>query len=466
MLNIFLFHRDLRCYDNTTLIEQIKQEIHITPIFIFPPEQINPKINKYFSNNSVQFMIESLHELSNEIKKFNSKIYFFQGDTQLVLKKIHKTYIINSIGYNIDYTPYAKKRDNLIKEFALKNNIKIYEKEDYVLYDVLNNEKQYLVFTPFKNYCLKNLTVRQPNKFKHFKFKKHDFDIKYLMDEQEIEKFYIDNPNIQVHGGRSNGLKILNNLDKFKNYSQERDNLTYQTTCLSAYNHFSCISIREEYYKIIDKLTINSGLINELHWREFYINITWNFPHVLNGQIDKVNRPFKEKYENLKFIHNKKWFQEWCDGETGFPIVDAGIRQMNKTGYMHNRNRMITVAWLTKDAHINWIYSELYFAQKLVDYSPMQNSGGHQWTSSVGVDASPYFRIFNPWRQTIKYDKDCQYIKKWIPELEQVPNKDILNWNKPEIHNKWLNDGILYFKPTLDHDKERKITLEMFKNID
>lgn len=470
-MHIFLFHRDLRLIDNTTLIEQIKANDSVIPVFIFPPEQIDPKKNDYFSNNSVQFMIESLHELSDDIKKNNGKIYFFKGDILKVLKAINKTKLIKSIGFNIDYTPYARQRDEMVRSWCNKNDIICYEKEDYVLYDIIGcqtkkiNGDPYQVFTPFKNNCINNLTVRTINKFQNFKFEKNKELklIKYYIIEKKINNFYENNENINVHGGRSNGLEILSNISNFKDYEKGRDFLTYKTTFLSGYNHYSCISIREVYHKIISKLGKTSSLINELIWRDFYVNITWWFPHVLDGQIKGENKSFKLKYDNIKWSYNKKMFDNWCNGETGFPIVDAGMRQMNVTGFMFNRCRMITVVYLTKDLHIDWKWGEKYFATKLLDYSAMQNSGGHQWCSSSGCDASPYFRIFNPWTQTEKFDKKLEYIRTWIPELDLVPDKDILYWYKPEIHQKWLKEGIKYFSPIVDHDVERLKTLEIYK---
>ena len=246
-LNIFLHHRDLRNNDNTTMIEQLKNEEYVTPIFIFTPEQIEPKKNEYFSHNSVQFMIESLHELS---------LYYFYGDILKVLKKIHSEIGINSLGFNIDYTPYAKKRDNIIREFCKKENIKLYEKEDYVLVNILDGETlkddgtNYQVYTPFKN-KLKKLEVREVDKFKSFNFKKFNEleKIKYHISEKEIDKFYKPNPNINVHGGRINGLKILDKVENFKSYGKNRDYFMYKTTFLGSHNHFSTLSIREVYHK-------------------------------------------------------------------------------------------------------------------------------------------------------------------------------------------------------------------------
>jgi deoxyribodipyrimidine photo-lyase len=471
-MNIFLFHRDLRIQDNTTLIHQIKEMQTVVPIFIFPPEQIDPKKNDYFSNNSVQFMIESLHELADEIQKKGGKMYFFKGETMKVLKRLNKENIIESIGFNIDYTPYARKRDKEIKEWCEKKNIICYMKEDYPLYDILNGQTKkadgtpYLVFTPFRNYCMKNLEVRKVDKFSKFKFTKSKEleNIKYNISETEIDNFYEPNDNINVHGGRSNGLKILKNIANFKDYQNKRDLLTYKTTFLGAHNHFSTVSIREEYYAMLDKLGKQSGLINELHWRDFYMNITWEFPHVLKGQVSGKNQSYKLEYDKIQWLNNNKWFEAWCDGETGFPIVDAAMRQLNATGFMHNRCRMVVSSFLTKDMHIDWRKGEMYFASKLVDYDPIANSGGWLWSTGNGTDAQPYFRIFNPWSQQVKFDENCDYIKKWLPELKNIPAKELHNWWKPEIHEKWLKHGVEYFKPVLEHDKERQITLKLYKD--
>ncbi len=487
-MNIFLFHRDLRLVDNTTLIHQLKETKELTtPIFIFPPEQIDKKKNKYFSNNSVKFMIECLHELSDDIKDKGGKIYFFKGDTIKVLNEINKQIKISSIGFNIDYTPYAKFRDNQIREFCKENNIKCYEKEDYVLYDIIDgttlkqNGEPYLVFTPFYKFCMNNLNVRPIDKFNKFKFKKVNFENKYLIDEKEIDNFYEENDNVNllaplVRGGRDNGLKILSRLDNFKDYEKCRDILTYKTTFLSAYNKFTPISIREVYFKMVSSLGKSSGLVRELHWRDFYLNIVYYFPHILQGQVKGLqgqvkgkNKSLKEEYDKIKWSYNKNNFEKWCNGETGFPIIDSAMRQLNQSGYMHNRMRMVVSSFLTKDLHIDWLLGEQYFATKLVDYEPTMNNQGWQWSTGNGADPQPYFRIFNPWTQAIKYDPDCEYIKKWLPELKDVDNKDILSWDKKEVRDKWLLPAnglklkIKYFHPIVEHDEERLKTLEIYK---
>ena len=435
-INIFIFRRDLRLEDNTTLNSLISLGLPILPIFIFNKNQINPSKNAYFSNNCVQFMVESLEELP---------ISYYDTDNDIkILMKLNKEYNIKSIGFNKDYTPFAIKRDNTIKEWCDKNNIKLISEEDYTLYPIgsikNNSNKPYEVFTPFYNKC-KLTTVKKPNTLKGNFIK--------LSNKLNINKYYKKNINIAVNGGRSKALLILDKIKKgdFRNYNKTRDVPSLEgTTRLSAYIKFGCISIREVYYCVSD------AIIRELIWREFYANITYSFPRVLNGN------SFKEKYDKLKWSYDINKFNKWCNGQTGFPIVDAGMRQLNETGWMHNRLRMITAMFLTKDLFIDWRLGEKYFASKLVDYDPSSNNGGWQWCSSTGTDSQPYFRIFNPWLQAKKYDKDCIYIKKWIPELKEIPIKDILNWDKS-----YLKYKDIYYEPIIDHSIESKKTIKEFK---
>jgi len=230
-----------------------------------------------------------------------------------------------------------------------------------------------------------------------------------------------------------------------------RNFLTYETTNLSAYINLGLLSIREVYYKIVEKLGKQNNLIDELYWRDFYYNILYFFPHV-------VGKSFNEKYDKIKWNNNKTKFKKWCDGKTGFPVVDACMRQMNETGYMHNRGRMIVASFLTKDLLIDWRWGEKYFATQLLDYNISANNGGWQWASGSGTDAQPYFRIFNPWTQSKNFDKDCEYIKNWVPELKNVENKDIHNWFK--TYDKYEID---YPEPMVNHDDERKNTLKIYK---
>jgi len=454
-MNIFIHHRDLRYIDNTTLIKQTKEEGKVTPIFIFPPEQINPLLNKYFSHNLVQFMIQSIEELSLDYKKKNGELYTFKGKYIKILSRIHKDIGINSIGFNSDYSPYAIKRDSKIIKFCKKHNIKVYREEDMLLHDIstkngLNKEEEpYKVFTPFRNNLMK-YQVRKVNKFKKFLFHK-DSKLKNKFYFDKLDTLYKKNENVLVLGGRTWAKKRIRSLERYKVYNKCRDFMNYETTLLSASINFNVLSIREIYDKFVKKFGKKHGIINELYWRDFYYNILFHFPHVIKGS-------FKEKYDKIKWDNNPTHFNKWKEGKTGIPIVDACMRQMNTTGYMHNRGRMIVSSFLIKNLLIDWRKGEKYFANMLTDYNISANNGGWQWASGGGTDAQPYFRIFNPWTQAKKYDKDCEYIKKWIPELRYVDNKDILNWNT--MYKKY---DINYPKPIVDHKKTRERALVIFK---
>lgn len=456
-MNLHIFNRDLRYKDNTSLIENLKKYKNITPIFIFDPKQADRKKNSYFSDNAFQFMIETLSELN-----INCPVSYFYGHYIDVLKSLHKQFKINSISFNFDYSPYAMKRTQDIIEWA-DDNIDIICKEDYLLYDILDGKTlkkdgtPYLVFTPYRNHLWNNLKVNEVDKFKDFNFIIPDKlkTNEYYFNFKDVKQFYINNDKVNVHGGRKNALKILKNIGNFKNYSKCRDLLTYKTTFLGAHNHFSTVSIREVYWAIANKLGKKCGLINELHWRQFYYEISYRFPKTLQGQIsDKLNAPLKSKYNKIKW--SDKLLDAWCDGKTGFPLIDAGMRQLNTTGFMHNRNRMCVASFAIKNLHLDWRLLEKYFATKLVDYDAMVNNGSWQWVAGCGTDAQPWFRIFNIWTQAKKYDPECEYIKFWIPELKNVPNKDIFEWY--EAYKKWPD----YIKPIIEHDETRKETIKMY----
>ena len=462
-MNIFIFNRGLRLTDNTTLIHQIKEKGAVVPIFIFTPEQIDPKKNDYFSNNSVQFMIESLHELSDEIDKKDGKLYFLKGDNVKVLKAIHDKEVIESIGTNFDYTPYARKRSHDIQKFCKKNGIEFYEKEDHVLYDILGGQTlkadadYYKIYTPFLNFVTKNLDVRKPDGFKSFKFEKMETN-KYVLNEKDIDDFYKE--NLEIKSGRKAGLKILKNLDKFKTYSNERDMLTYQTTKMSVHNKFGTVSIREFYYTIVEKLGKSSGLIRELVFRDFYYNLFHFRPDMLGGMIGHKNAPYKEKFGKIKWNTDKKLYQKWCDGTLGIPICDSGMRQLNTTGFMHNRLRMVCASVALKLLLFPWFWCEKYFATKLTDYDPVQNGAGWGWTAT-GIDPTQVLRSFSPQTQGEKFDPECEFILTYIPELSSVKIDDIHKWDE-----KYKNyPDVKYPAPAIDYKKARKEGLDEFYRV-
>ena len=455
-MNIFIHRRDLRHEDNTTLLKMNQKFKNITPIFIFNPNQIYPEKNKYFSNNLVQFLVESLKELHASYKKKNINMHLFEGDIIEILENINQNKKINSIGFNSDYSPFSKKRDSSIIKWCKKHKIELFNEEDMLLSPLISSKSlnpntalPYVVYTPF----YKNLSkheVEPLNKTK-VSFKSDNIFNIYLLNLNEISKYYKVNYDIHVKSGRKNGISILKNISKFNTYDKNRSNLPYSTTNLSAYINMGVISIREVYFTIKNVLGKNNGLIRELYWREFYYNILNYYPHVIGS-------PFKKEYKQIKWVKNKTLFDAWKNGKTGFPVVDACMTQLNKTGYMHNRGRMIVASFLTKDLLIDWREGEKYFATQLIDYNMSANNGGWQWAAGTGTDAQPYFRIFNPWIQSEKFDPNCKYIKKWLPVLKDIPNKHIHFWNK--YHDKYNID---YSKPIVDHSLAREKALQHYK---
>jgi len=433
-MNIYLFHRDLRVKDNIGLLNGYD----LVPIFIYTPEQVDPNKNKYFSNNAVQFMSESLEDLKHQVPE----LYLFYGNTIEVLNKIHKKVGIKTLHFNLDYTPYARRRDDAVFDFCNTHKIECHTYEDYLLAPMGTYLKKdgnpYVVYGPFKDCVLSKKINNTPNNATPSFVKCPPLN---KLTTKKI--FYNDNPDNLVKGGRENALKQLN----FSNY--EHNKLTNSTTHLSAYIKFGCISIREAYHANTD-ITYRQQLI----WREFYYYIGVYFPDVL----DK-SKNFQSKYDGIVWTYNEKLLNAWKNGVTGYPIIDACMRELNTTGYMHNRGRLITSNFLNRILNMDWRLGELYFAQKLIDYDPLVNNGNWQWIASTGTDTKPYFqRLFNPWLQGQRFDPNAEYIKKWIPELKDVLPKEIHNWEKYyEKHN--------YIAPIVNYEESRKKSIETYKKI-
>jgi deoxyribodipyrimidine photo-lyase len=462
MNGIHIFHRDFRLYDNTALYELSKKCDKIILVFIFDPIQINPRKNEYFSSNCVQFMIESLEDLNNDInKRYNSSLLLFHGDTMNIIKHIKSKWDFQYLSMNMDYTPFAKKRDNEILKWAQSHNINTIYTDDICLHPIKSvltgNGEVYKVFTPYFRAASK-ISVRHTEKEPYEKRQFID-DMKSsdMITFTDAHKYYKKNDNVYIRGGRKDALKILTNLKEFKDYNNERDYPAIPSTMLSAYNKFGCISIRELHEVIVSKLGKSNKLYTQLYWRDFYYNIAYEYGYVFG-------KAFREKYNKLKWDNNNKLFEKWMKGETGVPIIDAGMRQLNTTGFMHNRLRMMVSMYLTKDLLIDWRWGEKYFATQLIDYDPAQNNGGWQWSASTGTDSQPYFRIFNPYTMTNKVDPDGEYIKTWLPEMIDVDPYDLSKWDNNKVRNKYNIIG--YPKePIVDHKERREMVLEMFKSV-
>jgi deoxyribodipyrimidine photo-lyase len=452
-LSLFIFRRDLRVDDNTALNHAMESSDEVIPCFIFDPRLADEK-RKHFNHNTFQFLLESLEDLDLQLKSRNGDLFLFSGLPENVIMDLKKNHGINAVFFNEDYTPFSRKRDDAIFMTCKDSGIDLVSCHDALLHEpgsVLTNEgKTYSVFSQFfKKASQKEISL--PEMTEGGKFYSGNLSVAQV----SLSDFSIDrNLSLFTKGGRIQALSVLQKIREFRNYENERDFPSVTgTTGLSAHNKLGTISIREFYHYVENELGRDHTLINELHWRDFFTHIAVAYPYVFKGA-------FKKKFDSLSWSNDEKLFDAWCRGQTGFPIVDAGMRELITTGYMHNRVRMIVSSFLVKDLHIDWKWGERYFASQLVDYDPCVNNGNWQWAASTGADSQPYFRIFNPWLQQKKFDPDCLYIKKWILELEGLSPKVIHSMDKGQ---QLL--GVDYPQPIVDHSKERNVALEAFKLI-
>jgi deoxyribodipyrimidine photo-lyase len=456
--SIFVFRRDLRLDDNTGLIAALQSSKQVIPCFIFDPRQIEDSQNPYKSNNALQFMIESIIDLegqfssikSNDSNNSRCKLCVFYGEAEKIIEQLIQNSEIDAIFSNKDYTPFSKRRDSTIKQVCERYNVSFIQCADYLLTEprlVLDNKGYpFKVFGHFYKKVITN-QIRAPQKYNWNEGNNNFFTQPINSEISGKQDFYnkiIEKPNesLYVHGGRTNCIKILANLHKFKDYETERHYPSRSgTTDLSAHIKFGTCSVREVFYAIKEQLGIEHALIRQLFWREFFTYIAYHFPYVFGA-------PFNRKYENkMKWSNDALLFKAWCNGQTGFPIVDAGMRQLNGTGYIPNKIRMIVATFLTKDLHIDWRWGEKYFAQKLVDYDPSVNNGSWQWVASTGCKRQHHFRIINPWIQQKKFDPECEYIKKWVVQLQDIPANSIHN-----LHNQRPMDLVAEYPfPIVNH---------------
>lgn len=450
-LSLHIFRRDLRLPDNSALINALQDSERVLPCFIFDTRQIEH--NVYSSDNCIEFMLNSLAELKNNLNEIGARLYFFYGKAEEVVEKLLIENPIEAVFINRDYTPFSQMRDHKIEKICSQKDVAFHCIADALLHEpeeVLKpNHEPYHIFTPFMKKAL-TLSIRTPqrNAYKNYftgEIKQEDKNIFAKLSQRK-------NSNLFLKGGRTEAHSLLKRIISLDDYQSTRNfPALNQTSHLSAHNKFGTISIREFYTTIEKYLGKNHTLMSELYWRDFFTHIAFHYPRVFG-------HAFNEKYDQINWSRNEKHFRAWCQGTTGFPIVDAGMRELNITGYMHNRVRMIVASFLTKDLHIDWRWGEKYFAQKLIDYDPSVNNGNWQWAASTGCDAQPYFRIFNPWLQQLKFDQDCTYIKRWVPELMTVDNKLIHTLNK-SYHQLMTN----YSQPVIDHNEESKKAKLMYK---
>lgn len=400
--SIFWFRRDLRLTDNAGLFHALSDEYPVMPIFIFDTEILDllPK-----SDARLTFIWEELQKMRKELQdKFGSSIAMFYGKPSEVFQEICQEYSVAKVYTNRDYEPYALQRDAAVKSLLAKHSIEFHDFKDQVIFEKNEVEKNsggpYLVFTPFMKQWKKKFEEIQLNPYaseeKLQNTVQHSRLPNLSLADIGFEKSSIEVPPYSIEE------------EKLNNYHKTRDIPSIEgTTRLSPHLRFGTVPYRKLVQRAVQ--ATEETFLNELIWREFYQSILFHFP-------ETINRSFKPDYDRIVWRNNEAEFEKWKQGKTGYPIVDAGMRQLNETGWMHNRVRMIVGSFLCKHLLIDWRWGEAYFAEKLLDYDMASNLGGWQWVAGTGVDAAPYFRVFNPYTQTEKFDKNEKYIKKWVKE--------------------------------------------------
>lgn len=396
-INIFWFRRDLRLEDNAGLHQALHSGLKVLPVFIFDLEILDKLDDR--SDKRVDYIHQALYDINKELQTYNSGLKTYQGNPLDIFKRLIKEFEIDTVFCNRDYEPQAIKRDRKVADFLEKNNVKFSDFKDQVIFeknDILKSDQSpYTVFTPYSKKWKEHLETIEiyETDFGNFATIKSHEDILTLEDigfkktEIKFEKPSLDK-------------KIIDSYKQYRDFPAMD-----HTTHLGIALRFGTVSVRK---CVKFALEHSETWLSELIWREFFMQILFHFPYV-------VSHCFKKKYEEIPWRNNEEEFKAWCEGKTGYPIVDAGMRELNETGFMHNRVRMITASFLTKHLLIDWRWGEAYFAGKLLDYDLSANNGNWQWAAGCGCDAAPYFRIFNPEEQTKKFDKDWKYIRKWLP---------------------------------------------------
>ena len=421
----FWFRRDLRLEDNVALFNALNSSNKVVPIFIFDEEILH---NLPKDDARVSFIYQTLQQLDTNLKNAGSSLLIKKGNPLELWKTIISEFDISAVYTNKDYEPYALQRDAEVHEFLNSNNIEFLKYKDQVIFEQVevtkNDGLPYTVYTPYKNKWLQNFDAQIDLK---------DFEINIT----NFYQFSSEMPSLKQIGFNESNIKVKPyNLSDLANYDEVRDfPFIDKTSYLSPYFRFGLVSVRK---MVQFALKTNATFLNELIWREFFMQVLFHFPKV-------VTNNFKQKYDAIPWRNNEAEFEKWCKGETGYPMVDAGMRELNKTGYMHNRVRMITAGFLCKHLLIDWRWGEAYFAEKLLDYELSANNGNWQWAAGTGCDAAPYFRVFNPESQLKKFDKDLQYIRKWIE------NFDELTYPQPMVEHKFARErAIATYKKALN----------------
>ena len=428
-ITLFWFRRDLRLHDNCGLYNALRDNNQVLPIFIFDKAILGKLQDK--KDRRVDFIHQALQNINDDLQKIGSSLNVYYGEPLEIFTQIIKEKNIKNVYANHDYEPYAIERDDNIKRLLEINDIKFRTFKDQCIFEknevVKEDGTPYTVFTPYSKRWTKHLKTENYQPF---------------LTQNYFQNFIKQIPNkiidLQILGFEKTDIVLNKNITVSKllleKYKIHRDFPAIEgTSKLSIYLRFGVVSIRELVSKSI---TVSETWLNELIWRDFYMMILFHYPHVVDGS-------FKKQYDKIVWENDEEKFNKWCKGQTGFPIVDAGMRELNATGFMHNRVRMIVSSFLVKDLLIDWRWGEAYFAQKLNDFDLSANNGGWQWAAGCGCDAAPYFRVFNPTEQQKKFDPKFEYIKKWIPEFGTSK----------------------YPLPIVDHAKARLTVISLYKKV-
>ncbi|TSD67853.1 deoxyribodipyrimidine photo-lyase [Inquilinus sp. KBS0705] len=430
-VSIFWFRRDLRLEDNAGLYHALKSGNPVLPVFIFDKEILDELEDK--DDARVTFIYQAIENINKQCRQHHSSLLVIYDKPQHAWEQLIKTYNIATVYTNHDYEPYAKQRDGAIKDLLSKHHIEFKTYKDQVIFEkdevTKDDGKPYTVYTPYKN--------KWYQKLKPFYLKAYPTQ-KYLHNLLQFKAMAL--PTLKQMGFTQSAATFPDKAynDVVEDYAQNRDFPAIRgTSHVGIHLRFGTISIRR--CALDASLAKEKTWLNELIWREFYMMILYHFPQTMN-------HAFRPEYDRIKWINNEAQFAAWCKGETGYPLVDAGMRELNATGYMHNRVRMVVASFLSKDLLIDWRWGERYFARKLLDYEMASNVGGWQWAAGSGTDAAPYFRIFNPESQMKRFDPKLLYIKKWVPEYA-----DFSKYPKPIIDHAFARDRCLKaFKEALN----------------
>ena len=421
---VFWFRRDLRIEDNHGLNIALQSGHPVLPLFIFDDHIIRELPS---DDARVSFIFRQLEKLQQELSSFSSSLLIKKGEPFYIWQSLINRFSIRAVFTNHDYEPYAIDRDSHIQRLLIENGIPLHTFKDQVIFEKNEILKAdglaYIVYTPYKNKWLSEFNLQSDCQYFNNKLISENF-LKKSFPFPTLEELGFLKSNIQVPDFTPENIE---------NYEHNRDiPWMDKTTHIGPHLRFGTVSIRE-IVKTANKKS--KAFLNELIWREFFMMIIYHFPFV-------VNRSFKPRYDRIVWLNKEEEFEKWKNGKTGFPMVDAGMRQLMETGFMHNRVRMVTASFLCKHLLIDWRWGEAWFAEKLLDFELSSNNGNWQWASGTGCDAAPYFRVFNPTTQLMKFDPDMKYVSKWIPELYE------------------LN----YTNPIIEHDKARVRAISAYKH--